>query len=89
MNTMKLIGWKYLSKTVAIYTVISNSSLSLFLELTKHMNLGIDDFVINALFGGAIIGASVGFLMTKSSIPRFICFVNSKNNDNDEFEITV
>ncbi|HJF67100.1 MAG TPA: YitT family protein [Staphylococcus kloosii] len=62
-----IIGWKYLSKTVAIYTVISNSSLSLFLELTKHMNLGIDDFVINALFGGAIIGASVGFVLSTGS----------------------
>jgi uncharacterized membrane-anchored protein YitT (DUF2179 family) len=62
-----IIGWKYLSKTVAIYTVISNSSLSLFLALTKHMYLGIDDFVINALFGGAIIGASVGFVLSTGS----------------------
>lgn len=62
-----IIGWKYLSKTVAIYTVISNSSLSLFLALTKHINLGIDDFVINTLFGGAIIGASVGFVLSTGS----------------------
>ncbi|MCG7338371.1 YitT family protein [Staphylococcus sp. ACRSN] len=62
-----IIGWKYLSKTVAIYTVISNTALSLFLELTKNVNLGIDDFVINSVFGGAIIGISVGFVLSTGS----------------------
>ena len=38
-----IIGWKFLSKKVAIYTVISNAALSLFLGLTKDINLGIDD----------------------------------------------
>ncbi|MCD8819821.1 YitT family protein [Staphylococcus gallinarum] len=62
-----IIGWKYLSKTVAIYTVISNTALSLFLELTKNVNLGIHDFVINSVFGGAIIGISVGFVLSTGS----------------------
>ncbi|MCP8714446.1 YitT family protein [Staphylococcus arlettae] len=62
-----IIGWKFLSKKVAIYTVISNTTLSLFLGLTKDINLGIDDFVINSVFGGAIIGISVGIVLSTGS----------------------
>ncbi|MEB7421255.1 YitT family protein [Staphylococcus arlettae] len=62
-----IIGWKFLSKKVAIYTVISNTALSLFLGLTKDINLGIDDFVINSVFGGAIIGISVGIVLSTGS----------------------
>lgn len=62
-----IIGWKFSSKKVAIYTVISNTALSLFLGLTKDINLGIDDFVINSVFGGAIIGISVGIVLSTGS----------------------
>lgn len=62
-----IIGWKFLSKKVAIYTVISNTALSLFLGLTKNINLEIDDFVINSVFGGAIIGISVGIVLSTGS----------------------
>ncbi|MCD8839579.1 YitT family protein [Staphylococcus arlettae] len=62
-----IIGWKFLSKKVAIYTIISNTALSLFLGLTKDINLGIDDFVINSVFGGAIIGISVGIVLSTGS----------------------
>lgn len=62
-----IIGWNFLSKKVAIYTVISNTALSLFLGLTKDINLGIDDFVINSVFGGAIIGISVGIVLSTGS----------------------
>lgn len=62
-----IIGWKFLSKKVAIYTVISNTALSLFLGLTKDINLGIDDFVINSVFGGAIIGISVDIVLSTGS----------------------
>lgn len=52
INTVVVfVGWKFLSKTVAVYTVISNTALSLFLHLTENINLGVDNFVINSLFG--------------------------------------
>lgn len=62
-----LIGWKFLSKTVAVYTVISNTALSFFLHLTENINLGIDNFVINSVFGGAIIGIGAGLVISTGS----------------------
>lgn len=59
-----IIGWKFLSKTTAIYTVVVSLSLSLFLNLTEGMNLGVDNFVINSVFGGAIIGIGVGLIFS-------------------------
>lgn len=68
INTLVvLIGWKFLSKTTAVYTVIANTSLSLFLHLTENINLGVDNFVINAVFGGAIIGIGGGLVIATGS----------------------
>ncbi|MFJ1244928.1 YitT family protein, partial [Bacillus amyloliquefaciens] len=68
INTIVVfIGWKYLSKTIAVYTVISNTALSFFLRVTENINLGIDDFVINSVFGGAIIGIGAGLVISTGS----------------------
>ncbi|HLR20115.1 MAG TPA: YitT family protein [Staphylococcus sp.] len=68
INTLVVfIGWKFLSKTTAVYTVIANTSLSLFLHLTENINLGVDNFVINSVFGGAIIGIGGGLVIATGS----------------------
>jgi len=68
INTIVVfIGWKFLSKMVAIYTVVSNTALSFFLHLTENINLGIDNFVINSVFGGAIIGIGAGLVISTGS----------------------
>lgn len=68
INTVVVfVGWKFLSKTVAVYTVISNTALSLFLHLTENINLGVDNFVINSLFGGAVIGIGAGLVISTGS----------------------
>ncbi|AYW45519.1 YitT family protein [Tetragenococcus koreensis] len=68
INTLVVfIGWKFLSKTTAIYTVIANTSLSFFLNLTENINLGVNDFVINAVFGGAVIGIGAGLVISTGS----------------------
>ncbi|GEQ48801.1 YitT family protein [Tetragenococcus koreensis] len=68
INTLVVfIGWKFLSKTTAIYTVIANTSLSFFLNLTENINLGVNDFVINSVFGGAVIGIGAGLVISTGS----------------------
>ncbi|GMA08100.1 membrane protein [Tetragenococcus halophilus subsp. flandriensis] len=68
INTLVVfVGWKFLSKTTAIYTVIANTALSFFLSLTEGINLGVDDFVINSVFGGAVIGIGAGLVISTGS----------------------
>src|SRR5699024_12295288 len=55
INTLVVfIGWKFLSKTTAVYTVIVNTSLSLILHLTENINLGVVIIVDNSVFGVTI-----------------------------------
>lgn len=58
-----LVGWKYLSKTTAVYTLIYNIFISVFLGLTEMFNFNIDDFMINSLFGGVLIGVGAGLVI--------------------------
>lgn len=68
INTLVIIiGWKYLSKWTAVYTFITNTSLSLFLDLTNNWHLGLHDFIISAVFGGVFIGIGSGFIIAANS----------------------
>lgn len=68
INTLVIIvGWKFLSKATAVYTFITNTALSFFLHLTENLNLGIHDFVISSIFGGAFIGIGSGFIIAAGS----------------------
>lgn len=62
-----VIGWKYLSKTTAIYTVITITASSIFLDLTKSLSLGIDENFINAVFAGVFIGVGSGLVIASRS----------------------
>ncbi|MGJ5711415.1 YitT family protein, partial [Staphylococcus equorum] len=46
------VGWKYLSKTTAVYTLITVISSSIFLGLTESFNMQIESDFISTVFGG-------------------------------------
>src|SRR5699024_4642148 len=58
-----IIGWKYLSRVSAIYTIFTITFISLFLTLTERINLGIDSTFIAVIFGGVLIGIGTGLIL--------------------------
>ncbi|CAM3124395.1 YitT family protein [Staphylococcus argensis] len=61
------VGWKYLSKTTAIYTLITVIASSVWLALTESFNLHLQSDFINSIFGGAFIGIGTGFVISARS----------------------
>ena len=61
------VGWKYLSKTTAIYTLITVIASSVWLALTESFNLHRQSDFINSIFGGAFIGIGTGFVISARS----------------------
>lgn len=61
------VGWKYLSKTTAIYTLITVIASSVWLALTESFNLHLESDFINSIFGGAFIGIGTGFVISARS----------------------
>ena len=61
------VGWKYLSKTTAIYTLITVIASSVWLALTESFNLHLQSDFINSIFGGAFVGIGTGFVISARS----------------------
>lgn len=57
------IGCRLLPKKTVGYTVIAVALHSLFLHLTTGWQVTSDDLMVNALFGGAIIGLGIGLIL--------------------------
>ncbi|ALM56737.1 MULTISPECIES: YitT family protein [Staphylococcus] len=69
INTIVIIvGWKFLSTRTAVYTFIANTAISLFLDLTENFSTGIDNFVINAAFGGVFVGVGIGLVIAAGGV---------------------
>ncbi|KRG09941.1 YitT family protein [Staphylococcus sp. NAM3COL9] len=69
INTIVIIvGWKFLSTRTAVYTFIANTAISLFLNLTENFSTGIDNFVINAAFGGVFVGLGIGLVIAAGGV---------------------
>ncbi|PHK50679.1 YitT family protein [Staphylococcus edaphicus] len=69
INTLVIvIGWKFLSTRTAIYTLIANTSISIFLDLTEHWQTGVHNFVINATFGGVLVGVGIGLVIASGGV---------------------
>ncbi|KAB7665605.1 YitT family protein [Bacillus sp. B1-b2] len=58
-----VVGYKYLSKITAIYTIIAVSFHSLFLHLTESWRINSDEIILNAIFGGIITGIGIGMII--------------------------
>ena len=58
-----IIGYKYLSKTTMIYTIIAVLFNSLFLHLTESWSITSDEIVVNTIFGGVFAGMGVGLII--------------------------
>ncbi len=61
------VGWKYLSKTTAVYTLITVISSSIFLGLTESFNMQIESDFINTVFGGLLLGVGTGLVISARS----------------------
>ena len=62
-----IVGWKFLSRTTAIYTAITITASSIFLDLTHTFGLGIHDNFINSIFAGLMLGIGSGLVITAHS----------------------
>lgn len=58
-----VVGYRYLSKITAIYTIIAVSFHSLFLHLTEAWRINSDEIILNAIFGGIITGIGIGMII--------------------------
>lgn len=62
-----MIGWKYLSKKTAIYTLLTIITTSIFLDLTESLSLNLNDSMVNAIFAGVFIGLGSGMIIISGS----------------------
>lgn len=58
-----MVGYKFLNKITTIYTIIAVVFNSLFLHLTEGWNIASDEVMVNAIFGGIIIGVGIGLII--------------------------
>ncbi|WP_026576389.1 YitT family protein [Bacillus sp. UNC438CL73TsuS30] len=58
-----IIGFKFLNKVTTIYTIIAVVFNSLFLHLTEGWNIASDELMVNAIFGGIVIGTGIGLIL--------------------------
>lgn len=60
-------GYKILNKKLLAKTTVGIIFLSVFLEITKNLYSFTDDIFISSMFGGALAGVGVGFVVLKEA----------------------
>lgn len=58
-----IVGYKFLSKSTTVYTIIATLFNSLFLHLTVGWSISSDEIVVNTIFGGVLIGIGIGLII--------------------------
>ena len=58
-----IVGFKFLSKTTTIYTIIAVIFNSLFLHLTSDWRIVSDEIIVNMIFGGVFAGLGIGLII--------------------------
>ncbi len=57
------VGYKFLDKKTTIYTIIAVVAISLSLHFTESWTIQSNQDILNALFGGAIVGVGIGLIL--------------------------
>ncbi|MDH6369251.1 hypothetical protein CA600_07075 [Paenibacillus sp. VTT E-133280] len=64
VNALLLIfGYRFLDKKMIIYTIIAVLLNSVFLHLTHNWNIQSDEMIVNAIFGGILVGTGIGLII--------------------------
>jgi len=64
-----IAGYRYISRRFIIYSLWGVIFQSLFLELFKHMDFGIDNILLSTIFGGVLAGIGSGIVLrSKGSV---------------------
>lgn len=58
-----IVGFKFLSKTTTIYTIIAVIFNSLFLHITSDWRIASDEIIVNTIFGGVLAGIGIGLII--------------------------
>lgn len=58
-----LVGYRFLSKSTTIYTIIATLLNSLFLHVTADWSVASDEIIVNTIFGGVFIGVGIGLII--------------------------
>lgn len=59
------IGYRLLPKKTVVYTLVAVALHSLFLHMTEGWQVASDDLMVNAIFGGAMIGFGIGLIIRR------------------------
>ncbi|AWB44553.1 hypothetical protein DCC85_10160 [Paenibacillus sp. CAA11] len=62
-SILLVIGYRFLSKLTTVYTIIAVVFNSLFLHLTESWSIDAHEPLVNAIFGGIIIGVGIGLIV--------------------------
>ena len=57
-----VISWKFLGKDFSIKTIYGTFTLSFFIQFFSYFRTPIPDFLLASLFGGALVGISLGII---------------------------
>ncbi len=64
VNALLLIfGFRFLDKKMIIYTIIAVLLNSAFLHLTHDWNIHSNELIVNAVFGGILVGTGIGLII--------------------------
>lgn len=59
------IGYRLLPKKTVVYTLFAVALHSFFLHMTEGWQVSSDDLMVNAIFGGAMIGFGIGLIIRR------------------------
>ncbi|NUU62064.1 YitT family protein [Paenibacillus sp. JW14] len=64
INALLLIfGYRFLDKKMIIYTIIAVLLHSMFLHLTHDWRIQSNELIVNAIFGGILVGSGIGLII--------------------------
>lgn len=58
-----IAGYRYISRRFTVYSLLGVCFQSLFLELFKNIDFGIDNLLLAAIYGGILTGIGVGLVL--------------------------